>query len=47
MIKQQIDLFSMLEGRYQEDPALSKFLGYESRTVLTDNDWKSRRKNKS
>jgi len=47
ILKQQIDLPLALNGKYADDEFLSKFLGYQSRTLSSDIEWRnSRLKNK-
>lgn len=43
LLKQQIDLPEALEGRYQDDPFLTKFLGYESRVAPNVTTYRRRR----
>lgn len=40
ILKQQINLFKALNGKFSNDPFLSKFLGYSSNTPDTDIDWR-------
>jgi ectoine hydroxylase-related dioxygenase (phytanoyl-CoA dioxygenase family) len=40
LIKQQISLPRMLQGKFSDDPFLSKFLGYESETAETAQSWR-------
>jgi ectoine hydroxylase-related dioxygenase (phytanoyl-CoA dioxygenase family) len=43
LIKQQISLPKILQGRYREDPFLSKLLGYESETDASVEEFRRRR----
>lgn len=40
LIKQQISIPRMLQGKFSEDPFLRKFLGYESETADTAQGWR-------
>lgn len=40
ILKQQINLVKALNGKFSNDPLLSKFLGYSSNTPDTDLDWR-------
>jgi ectoine hydroxylase-related dioxygenase (phytanoyl-CoA dioxygenase family) len=43
MIKQQLDLPVLLDGRYEDDPALRRLLGYESRPEESVKEFRLRR----
>ena len=43
IIAQQISLPSALSGRYSDDPALARLLGYESAPAGSTMEWRSRR----
>jgi ectoine hydroxylase-related dioxygenase (phytanoyl-CoA dioxygenase family) len=45
-MRQQVDLPTMLGGRYADDPKLRKFLGYECQTPDTVLDWRRERASK-
>jgi ectoine hydroxylase-related dioxygenase (phytanoyl-CoA dioxygenase family) len=47
IIAQQISLPSALNGRYGDDPALARLLGYESTPATSVVDWRTRRLRRS
>ncbi|MFM2223860.1 MAG: hypothetical protein RJA07_62 [Bacteroidota bacterium] len=47
IIKQQIDLPKMLNGKYKDDLFLNKFLGYDSAVPESVNSFRSRRQEKN
>jgi hypothetical protein len=47
IIAQQISLPSALNGRYSDDPALARLLGYDSAPAASVMDWRTRRLRKS
>lgn len=47
IIKQQIDLPKALNGKYQEDEFLAKFLGYTSQAAENDLHWRQRQAEKN
>jgi len=47
IIAQQISLPSALNGRYSDDPALARLLGYESAPAVSVMDWRTRRLRRS
>ena len=46
LLKQQIDLFSQLNGKYSDDPYLRKLLGYDSNVPLSLTDWRQNQLNR-
>ncbi len=46
LLKQQINLTTALDGKYQNDPFLSKFLGYESGVKESVNEYRKKRLSK-
>jgi ectoine hydroxylase-related dioxygenase (phytanoyl-CoA dioxygenase family) len=46
ILKQQINLFTALNGRYKDDAVLSKFLGYKSNSPSDDIAWRKSRQKK-
>ena len=46
ILKQQIDLPAALNGKYSENPFLSKFLGYSSNTPASDIEWRNNKLNR-
>ena len=47
IIAQQISLPSALSGRYSDDPALARLLGYDSTPAASVADWRTRRLRRS
>jgi ectoine hydroxylase-related dioxygenase (phytanoyl-CoA dioxygenase family) len=47
LIKQQISFPRMLAGRYQDDPFLNKFLGYDSESGDSPAEWRQRKLRKA
>jgi hypothetical protein len=47
IIAQQISLPSALNGRYSDDPALARLLGYDSAPAASVMDWRTRRLRRS
>ena len=47
IIAQQISLPSALNGRYSDDPALARLLGYESAPAASITEWRTRRLHRS
>ena len=47
IIAQQISLPSALNGRYSDDPALARLLGYESAPAASAAEWRTRRLRRS
>ena len=43
ILKQQINLPEYLQGKYSDDVFLSKFLGYQSNSALSDVEWREKR----
>ncbi|PJJ10954.1 ectoine hydroxylase-related dioxygenase (phytanoyl-CoA dioxygenase family) [Flavobacterium sp. 1] len=46
ILKQQINLYTALNGKYSEDEFLSKFLGYQSNTPSSDKEWRNNKFNR-
>jgi ectoine hydroxylase-related dioxygenase (phytanoyl-CoA dioxygenase family) len=46
ILKQQIDLYSALNGKYADNPFLAKFLGYHSNTPSSDVEWRTNKLNR-
>ena len=47
LIAQQISLPAALGGRYSDDPALARLLGYDSTPAASVPEWRQRRLNRS
>lgn len=47
IVRQQIDLPEMLNGRYSDDPFLNMLLGYDSKSALSVQDFRGRRLKKN
>ncbi len=43
ILKQQINLYTALNGKYSDNSFLSKFLGYQSNTPASDEEWRKNR----
>jgi ectoine hydroxylase-related dioxygenase (phytanoyl-CoA dioxygenase family) len=41
ILKQQINLFRALNGKYSDNPFLSRFLGYDSNSPSSDFEWRT------
>lgn len=46
LLKQQINLFDQLKGKYSDDPKLSQMLGYDSQVPRDINEWRKNRLNR-
>lgn len=46
ILKQQISLPDILQGKYSDDDFLAKFLGYHSSTPASDVDWRNKKLSK-
>jgi ectoine hydroxylase-related dioxygenase (phytanoyl-CoA dioxygenase family) len=46
ILKQQIDLYTALNGKYIDDEFLSKFLGYNSNVPTSDTVWRNNKLNR-